>query len=510
ALFACSPDEPIPAETTAQPMVSSPSTTATTTTALPEDDLTEAETVFSSELYCDDAIAVWTTPRDNVLVCVDLQSGAQTVLSQGAVSPQFFVVGNRVIFYEQGSGRICAVNTDGGDYISYYQMPLSDGVMKNGVLYFIEDDDDFSTETVLYQYEPKAGIWSKLILPGSHRSPVYERVVFGDDSLYYIASDDSGERVVRQSLDNGDRRVIYQVDSQASGCVLELIYSAGSLYFRDSNAALFFVYNENDDSIRSLNVPGERVCAVMANGLITQSKAVDGDSLILSNAAEQSAEFQGGVVETIGVSRALVRRTTAEGRDLLALVKYPEDAVQGEITGEILRIVTDRNGHAVVFLYGESVCYYVDLNNGTMKEYPTDTKYLNRVSLARYITLDSIEHTVLSGHDLVEAEPQQIAEAFAKALNAGDRLSLAILLYDYGPLSAFMPFVFDGWELIPAASMSPEEKYVCRLNYTPYTEGDLSILDYAPEILRIGRLTLVSDGNCWMITKSEVRTARSR
>ena len=145
-----------------------------------------------------------------------------------------------------------------------------------------------------------------------------------------------------------------------------------------------------------------------------------------------------------------------------------------------------------------------------MREFPTETRYLNRVSLARYLELDSIEHTVLSGHDLVSAGPDMIATAFAKAFANGDRLSLAVLLFDYGQIEAFPAMRFAGWELLPATIISMEEKYVCRLSYRPYTGGDLTILDFAPEIFRDNRLTLTTAGVCWMIVPSETRQTRRR
>ena len=205
-----------------------------------------------------------------------------------------------------------------------------------------------------------------------------------------------------------------------------------------------------------------------------------------------------------------MRRTADDGRDLLALVKYPEDEVHREFFCELLDVITDRAGHAVVFCYGESNCRYLDLNQGTIKEFASETRYLNRVDLKRYVALDSIEHTVLSGQDMVKAEPALIARAFVKALENGDRRSLAVLLYDCEIPESFPEICFRKCELVPASSTNPDEKYVCRITYTPYTDGDLSILNYVPEILSSGRLTLVSDGVCWMITRSDVRNARSR
>ena len=508
SLFACAPVPPAETTTAATTVPVQPGTTATIPPA--DDKLAEEKTVFSADLFCNEKIAVWVTPRDRSLVCVDLKTGEQTLLDSNAVYPEFFVVGDRVIFRELESGRICAVNTDGGNFISYYQMPLSEGVMKNGVMYFIGTGGDFSAETVLYQYEPLAGVWSTGILPGCYLSPNYDRVVFGEDTLYYIATDDLGERIVRQSLETGERCVIYQPAAPNANSVLSLNWSDGELYFYDITADSFFAYSEDKESMRAIGVPGERVCAVMDNGLVTQTKAVDGSNLVFSNPAGQYAVFRGGEIEAVGSSRALVRRMTVEGKDSLSLVKYPEDEVQGELNGEILNVITDHEGHAVVFLYGSSVCYLVDLNKGTMREFSTETRYLNRVSISRYIAMESIEHTVLSGHDLVEAEPQTIATAFAKALVNGDRLSLAVLLFDYGQIDAFPPMRFAGWDLIPATSVDATEKFVCRLSYLTYTAGDLHILDFAPEILRDNRLTLTNDGTCWMIVPSDVRPTRSR
>ncbi|MBQ4048210.1 MAG: hypothetical protein IJC93_07580 [Clostridia bacterium] len=508
SLFACAtvpPVETTTAATTAPVQSGSPATT------VPNDDhLAEEQTVFSATLFCDDEIAIWATPRDNALICLDLASGEQTILCDRAVYPEFFVVGDRVIFRELESGRICAVNTNGGNFISYYQMPLSKGVIKNGVLYFIDDEDNYAAEAVLYKYEPLAGVWSTGILPGCHLSPVYERVAFGETMMYYIAADDLGERVVRQSLATGERSVIYQVDSSRSGCLLSLTWSDGVLYFRDAAVESFFAYSEEDDAVRAIDVPGERICAIMDNGMVTQTVAAESSSLVFSNPAGQYASFRGGEIEAAGLSRALVRRTIAEGKDQLSLVKYPEDEEQGTLSGEILRVISDRAGHAVVFFYGSAVCHFVDLNKGTIREFSSETKYLNRVSLSRYVAMESIDHTVLSGHDLVEAGPDLIAAAFAKALAAGDRFSLAVLLYDYGQMDAFPPVRFAAWEMLPAASTAPDEKFVCRLRYTPYTEGDLSILDFAPEVLRDGRLTLTCDGVCWIIVPSEARNTRSR
>ena len=446
---------------------------------------------------------IFVSPRESELVRIDRETGRSLTLCDAPVYREFLVLEDRVFFRNTETGYICAVNTDGSNLLSYYQMPFCNGVMKDGVMYFINTEDNFENEAVLYSYEPLEGIWSTSILSGCYLSPVRRTVVFSDDAVYYISSTADAERIIRQSLDTGERTVVYTTGRSQTGCLTELYLSGDTLYFYDAAAGAICRYEDGDTEVQQLDLPGDRLYAVLVDGLLFASSEAGGSKLFFGNAAGQSAEYQGGVVMTAGASRALVRRSGDEGEDILAVVKYPEDEVQEQISGLMNYVATDNAGNAVVFFYGAYSCYYVDLNSGEIQEYEVEPLYLDRLPIDRYIAGEEEGPAVLAGFDLETTTPQQFARAFAAAVADGDRLSLAVLLSGRADLHAFPPVQMKSWRISRDETETDENRVTYLIEYTPYAQADMLYLQFAPAIISSCRLTFELNEDGWTLLPPE-------
>lgn len=467
----------------------------------PLGDILQEKAVHSTQLYSGDGYMIFVSPRENELVRVDTETGRSLALCGMPVYREFLVIEERIFFRDLDSGRICAVNTDGENLISYYSMPFCHGVMKNGVMYFLNTEDNFSNEAVLYIYDPLKGIWSTNLLSGCRLSPVRRTAVFGDDSLYYISGDAGAERVVCQALETGERTVVYTAEAAREGCLTELSFRGGALYFHDAAADAAFRYAASAGGVQRLEIDGDRICEVLPEGILFSSSEAGGSKLFFGNASGQTAEYQGGVVMAAGGSRALLRRTGEDGSDVLAVVKYPEDEVQEQMSGMMNRVVTDNSGNAVVFFYGSHTCYHVDLNSGRVCEYSVRPLYLDRLPIPRYLSEGTAESTVLSGFDRTEVTPQQFTRALATAVAGGDRLSIARLLTGMAELSAFPPIEMKSWTVSRDEAESGDNRVVYRIEYTPYAAADLLCLRSAPAIIRECKLTFELNEGAWRLVQ---------
>lgn len=464
----------------------------------PLDTIRQEKTVLFTQLWRRGSTIVLVSPLDNRLTSLDLTTGQSAAICDLPADREFLILENRVFFRNRDTGELCAVNMDGTELTTYYRMPFGSGAMKNGVLYFLGDPESVSGETLLYSYDPLNGVWSTTLLNGCALSPTRQTAVFLNDALYYIASDFGVERIIRQTIGTGERTVLYTVGRTGSGYLTELHVSHGTLYFHDRASNSTYSWIANGELLDRIEMAGDRLYAVLTEGLLFGSTEAGGEKLFFGNLIGHSAEYRSGVVMTTGGSRALVRRNGDNGEDQLAIVKYPEDEDQALLLGSLMDYRTDGAGNAVVFFHDSDTCTYVNLMSGQTQTVSVSPVALKVCPVEQYLLQPG---TQLSADALQTATPQQLAQAFATAVARNDWHTLGVLLPD--GLHAYPTVRMKSWSVSRNEQTSTETSETYRIVYTPYAEADAWCLSYAPGILRSGSLTLVRDEAGWHLVQPE-------
>lgn len=458
----------------------------------PLDDIHQEKTVQSTQLWCHANKLVFVAPHDNRLTRVELSTGRTTAICDLPAYREFLVIEDRIFFRNLDTGELCAVNENGTELRRYFKMPFCRGAMKDSVLYFLNSDGADGGDAVLYTYNPLDGIWATAILSGCTLSPNRQTTVFIGDALFYLANDTGVDRLIRQTLETGERTVIYTASQAGSGRLTNLYAANNTLYFHDRSNGETYRYADGAPP-RSVTVAGDRIYAVLTEGILFGTVEAGGDRLFFGNTLGDYTEYRHGIVMAAGGPRALVRRTSG-GLDVLAMVKYPEDEAQTLFTGLISHVAADNAGHAVVFFYDTTAYTYVNLSAGKTEEFSMPAVELERLPAADYIAAGEKPHTVLAETDLTAIAPQQFVQLFATAAAKNDRYTLAMLSGDIG---SYPPIRIKSWTISRSEQSSDEARVTYRINYALYTPADAWCMEYAPEIIRTGSLTFVQQEDGW-------------
>ena len=458
----------------------------------PLDDIHQEKTVQSTQLWCHANKLIFVAPHDNRLTRVELSTGQTTAICDLPAYREFLVIEDRIFFRNLDTGELCAVNENGTELRTYFKMPFCRGAMKDSVLYFLNSDSTDGGDAKLYTYDPLGGVWATTILSGCTLSPNRQTAVFIGDALFYLANDTGVDRLIRQTLETGERTVIYTASQTGSGRLAELYASNNTLYFHDRSNGETYRYADGAPP-RSIAVAGDRIYAVLTEGILFGSAEAGGDRLFFGNTLGDYTEYRHGIVMAAGGPRALVRRTT-DGVDELAMVKYPEDETQTLFTGRISHMAADNAGHAVVFFYDTSAYTYVNLSAGKTEEFTMPAVELERLAAADYIAAGARPHTILAETDLTAVAPQQFVQIFAAAVAKNDRYTLSMLA---GNIGSYPPVCVKNWTINRSEQSSDEARVTYRITYALYTQADAWCMEYAPELIRSGSLTFVQREDGW-------------
>lgn len=486
-----------PDETTASGTTSA---SVQTTTAAPGIDDTELGPILSTKLVCTSSSALFVDPQSCLLTMLDRAAGTTSAVCSERAWDEFFLVGGTVYFRSLDTGRICSVTVDGGVVTEYFEMPFRRGLIENGKMFFI-DTENYTSDVVLYTYTPASGEWQTTMLTGCRLSPIRDTVVFGGGCLYYTALDGTENSVVRISLPDGARTVLYSVSAESSARVLSLTFANNKLYFHDRMLYGYFCVNSSGD-LSQYYIDGDRIFGVLSDGLLLgYSYNYDGN-LLLGSSGGQTAECRGGDVLACGQSRALVHRWSQYGGDRVVVVKYPEDLEQKVISGTPLKLLAGADGVVALFIAESQKIIIIDISSGKTYSYPSQYTYLpESVELNAYLAGADVGEAPLgltpSDLALRSATAEELANVFATAVARSDRYTLMRLLGEDTELAAYMPTASASYTLSLNASSAERAEFT--VTYKTYSAPDSFYRGFWPKSLSASILTLVRSQGVWKL-----------
>ncbi len=487
-LVSCKPgDTPAVSET-----VKSGVTTTENKVTPPEIEEPAEETIYSTKLYVDDEQIVYVSPTTGYLMRTTRKDSKSTNLYEGTVWEEFLVAGGRILFRDTQTGHISSIKLDGNEYTKLFKMPFYHGIMRRGSLYFI-DTSNMVDETVLYVYTINDEKWSTHILAGNRQSCSRQTIVFGDDNLYYLSITDNTVSIISMNYENGEKRTIFTAARGERLAIPELFGSKGGIYYSDPFENRF-IYMGKDERPTYYPTGGDRIFAVITEGLLFAKSENYFGNLLIGNTEGQVTECKSGKVLSYHGARAFIQRLDVNGREYATLVKYPEDVEQIVIHGEIHTLIT-HDRYALAFFYDNNKSYLIDMAEAEAIEYELENPNPEEVTIDQYLSEGKDKNIVPSASSLLMASPGELVAVFTNAAVNNDRHTLIRLYGSEEKLPPYPDLYMKSYTVQKESDTG--ERIVYTIDYVPYSERDDVFLGYWPEVLDEGMIILIKTESGW-------------
>lgn len=464
--------------------------TSVTQTLVPEEEPAEPEQAIAScELFCNGHSIFYIDPTDRLIKVLNTSSGAIRALSQRPVYGQFIVDGSVIWFCDAAEERIVSLDILKGVETVHFSLPMSRGIKLGNKLYFV-DDGVWGKEMALYCYDVERGFWENRRLAGCVCTPNRVTAVFGDECLWFV-SDGEESTVCALYYDGFTFERIFTSESKDG--VFELSVRDWELFFADPGKNVYTVPRGSNTPVEYIS-GALRLYSLSDESIYYQKTYGYPSKLYLGNDRGRSVDVKGGIIISSFGNRSLIRRSI-DGQECLVMVKYPEDTVVYSRECSVFDTVT--NGRFVLVFMNESrYLYFFDLETGTEDYFDIPRIEREGVSLEEYYA-DTTGLCCPSVVALANATEREVVDILCAALAKNDRYTLGLILQEGDSILPFGGFVPRDVKIEKIGSGENSVRY--GLIYGYYAPGDSVTMQFLPEFIRKGRITLVMEGRFWKV-----------
>ncbi len=456
----------------------------------PEEVNKESSPTVSCELVCVGDNIVFVDKRDSYIKSLDTRSGEITVLFEKKVDGEFILEGDEIWFSDYDTGTIVCGNIKDKSATEYSHMTMSRGVKCGDILYFV-DDGNWGKDVIVYKYYLSSGRWENRRLIGCVCSPNRATVQFADECIWFVSEKNGTSYISALDYAAFDYETVFGADANIYISDIEL--SGGDLYFADSSRCVYTIKSGSNEVAKYLE-GATKIHAKSGDGVFYQRSYGYPIKLYLGNDRGSLMDVKGGVVLSAYGSRAVLQRFT-DGKEQIAMVKYPEDSVVYSLECSLYDSVTNGR-YTIVFLNDSNKLYLFDSFTGEVDVLDSSLFIHWGVSVDKYYA-EADRVLSPSYPALFNSSSSDVAGLFMEAIRRNDRYTLKRLLRKGDNLTPFEGFVFKTCELELIESSDTFAEF--SVNFTYYSEYDYQALVYMPECVRRGTITVVLEEGAWKV-----------